>query len=439
MSRPPARPTAADSDPDRAERTAPEVDPGLAPAAASGTGSLSDLPVAGLTRRRVALAARRPDRRVDRRRCSRARSSEASDGVDPRRRDARVQRRARRPRSPPLQRELQHDPAARATSRSRRASTASAMPREIPFTLGPTTPRRSAADAPGSAAVRLGAVADRRSPLESWLDAPVRHARRARGRPDHRSGLTHRTSNRPSGRRRRPYPGVDAQPPSRRAPARWRLRAAEGGRAQRMITIPVEDLVFVVCALVGGGLLLITVVLDDILGGILDALHGFDIGGISLMPLLLGVRRDVRRRRPVRHPGPRRPRRSGGDHRCRSSGVAGVGIAYVPVQRPEAARGRRARSRSATSSGRAAYVSVAIPAGRFGSVLVQAEGQTHEFTRDRGRRHRGRHARSPSRASRAPPSSCATIRPVRRPARPNRPTPAPSQTAATERGGVRRC
>src|SRR6185295_17670855 len=55
MSRPPARPTAADSDPDRAERAAPEVDPGLAPAGASGMGSLSDLPVAGLTRRRVAL------------------------------------------------------------------------------------------------------------------------------------------------------------------------------------------------------------------------------------------------------------------------------------------------------------------------------------------------------------------------------------------------
>ena len=50
-----------------------------------------------------------------------------------------------------------------------------------------------------------------------------------------------------------------------------------------MIDIPVEDLVFVVCALVGGGLLLITVVVDDILGAVFD----FDIGGVSLMPLLL--------------------------------------------------------------------------------------------------------------------------------------------------------
>ena len=39
-----------------------------------------------------------------------------------------------------------------------------------------------------------------------------------------------------------------------------------------MITIPVEDWVFVLCTLVGGGLLLITVLVDDILGGILDAL-----------------------------------------------------------------------------------------------------------------------------------------------------------------------
>ncbi len=50
-----------------------------------------------------------------------------------------------------------------------------------------------------------------------------------------------------------------------------------------MFDIPVEDLVFVVCTLVGGGLLLITVLVDDILGAFID----FDIGGVSLMPLLL--------------------------------------------------------------------------------------------------------------------------------------------------------
>ena len=44
-------------------------------------------------------------------------------------------------------------------------------------------------------------------------------------------------------------------------------RPAEEGRPGRlMIDIPVEDFIFVVCALIGGGLLLITVLVDDILG-----------------------------------------------------------------------------------------------------------------------------------------------------------------------------
>lgn len=46
-----------------------------------------------------------------------------------------------------------------------------------------------------------------------------------------------------------------------------------------MFEIPVDEWVFIVCALVGGGLLLITVLLDDILGAVID----FDIGGDVLM------------------------------------------------------------------------------------------------------------------------------------------------------------
>jgi len=44
-----------------------------------------------------------------------------------------------------------------------------------------------------------------------------------------------------------------------------------------MIDIPVENFVFIVCTLVGGGLLLLTVLLDDVLGAVFD----FDIGGTS--------------------------------------------------------------------------------------------------------------------------------------------------------------
>jgi hypothetical protein len=38
-----------------------------------------------------------------------------------------------------------------------------------------------------------------------------------------------------------------------------------------MIAIPIEDLIVVVCTLVGGGSLLVTVLVDDIFGDILDA------------------------------------------------------------------------------------------------------------------------------------------------------------------------
>jgi membrane protein implicated in regulation of membrane protease activity len=56
-----------------------------------------------------------------------------------------------------------------------------------------------------------------------------------------------------------------------------------------VITIDLANSIFVGCLIIGGGLLLLTVLVDDILGGILDALHvDFDIGGVSLMPLLLG-------------------------------------------------------------------------------------------------------------------------------------------------------
>jgi len=56
-----------------------------------------------------------------------------------------------------------------------------------------------------------------------------------------------------------------------------------------LITIDLANTIFIICVAVGGILLLITVLLDDVLGGLLDFLHlGFDLGGVTLMPLLLG-------------------------------------------------------------------------------------------------------------------------------------------------------
>jgi membrane protein implicated in regulation of membrane protease activity len=145
------------------------------------------------------------------------------------------------------------------------------------------------------------------------------------------------------------------------------------------MVVPIEDLIFVVCTLIGGSLLLITVLVDDILGGVLDALHvGFDIGGVSLMPLLLGfvsmfgVGGLFATQVLNLHAGPAAVVGTVG-------GVIGFGIVFVMFTVLRRSEGANPFSTS-TLVGRQASVSVSIPAGHFGSVLVKAEGQTHEFS-----------------------------------------------------------
>lgn len=143
-----------------------------------------------------------------------------------------------------------------------------------------------------------------------------------------------------------------------------------------MITIPIEDWVFAVSALVGGVLLLITVVFDDIIGGLLDG-FGFDVGGTTITPILLGF---------IGMFG------AGGLFATQVLDVHGAQAAIVGVVSgiggaalAGALFGVLRRSESEEPFklddlvGGSAYVSVAIPANRFGSVLVKAEGQTHEF------------------------------------------------------------
>src|SRR5438067_13778784 len=49
------------------------------------------------------------------------------------------------------------------------------------------------------------------------------------------------------------------------------------------------DLVFGVCLLLGGAMLLLTLIVDDVFGGLLGALHlGFEVAGVSPTPRLLG-------------------------------------------------------------------------------------------------------------------------------------------------------
>jgi membrane protein implicated in regulation of membrane protease activity len=56
-----------------------------------------------------------------------------------------------------------------------------------------------------------------------------------------------------------------------------------------LIHIDLGNLVFLLSLIIGLVLLLITVVLDDVVGGILDGLHmGVDVGGVSIAPIALG-------------------------------------------------------------------------------------------------------------------------------------------------------
>jgi membrane protein implicated in regulation of membrane protease activity len=145
------------------------------------------------------------------------------------------------------------------------------------------------------------------------------------------------------------------------------------------ITVPIEDLVFVLAALVGGGLLLITVLLDDILGGILDALNvDFSLGGVSLMPPLLafiamfGVGGIFATQVLDLHGGPAAAVGVG-------FGLVGFAIAYLLFRALRRAEGSKPYS-IGDLVGRDGSVSVTIPAGRLGTVYVRAEGQTHELS-----------------------------------------------------------
>ena len=161
-----------------------------------------------------------------------------------------------------------------------------------------------------------------------------------------------------------------------------------------MFEIPVEDFIFVVCALIGGGLLLITVLVDDILGAVFD----FDVGGVSLMPLLLsfvsmfGVGGLFATQVLDLH---------GGQAAVVGLvfGLIGMAIAYMifsALRRAEAPPPFSTRD----LVGHDAYVQVAIPAGHYGSVLVKAEGPDPRVQRDRIGRYRRRDRRSRERRRR---------------------------------------
>jgi membrane-bound ClpP family serine protease len=146
-----------------------------------------------------------------------------------------------------------------------------------------------------------------------------------------------------------------------------------------VIEINLTNTIFLFCVLVGGGLLLLTILVDDILGGFLDALNiGIDFAGVSLVPLLLGF---------VSMFG--------------VGGLLGTEILHLegaPASLVGAAFGvlgagfvtaifrflRHAEAAEAFSLqdmvGQQARVSVSIPAGRYGTVLLSFAGASHNLT-----------------------------------------------------------
>jgi membrane-bound ClpP family serine protease len=139
------------------------------------------------------------------------------------------------------------------------------------------------------------------------------------------------------------------------------------------------DLVFGVCLLAGGSLLLLTLILDDIFSGVLGAVHmGFDVAGVSPTPMLLGF---------ISMFG------VGGllGLHGLDAGVGGATLAGIvagvlgSVVVFAAFKILKQAESSDTFSlqemvGSTGRVSVGIPANRFGSVLISFAGGSHNLT-----------------------------------------------------------
>jgi membrane-bound ClpP family serine protease len=130
---------------------------------------------------------------------------------------------------------------------------------------------------------------------------------------------------------------------------------------------------------VGGGLLLLTLIVDDLFGGLLAAIHlGFDIGGVSPTPMLLGF---------IAMFG------IGGLFGLHSLGLSPGGATLVGIAAGAVGGGvvfgafkvLGAAESTETFSlqdmvGSTGRVSVSIPASRFGSILISFAGASHNMT-----------------------------------------------------------
>ena len=146
-----------------------------------------------------------------------------------------------------------------------------------------------------------------------------------------------------------------------------------------LLTFDAAETVFLALALIGGILLLLAVFLDDVLGGVLDAVNvQFDLGGVSLIPVLLGfvamfgVGGLIGTRMLGLTTGP-------ATVVGLVSGVAGSSVVFAVFNFLKRSEAPGAFSLE-DLVGATARVAVAIPARRSGSVHVRAAGTSQELT-----------------------------------------------------------
>ena len=143
-------------------------------------------------------------------------------------------------------------------------------------------------------------------------------------------------------------------------------------------SLPPSDLVFGLCVLVGGGLLLLTLIFDDLFGGLFGALHlGFDITGVSPTPIIMGFLAMFGLGGLF---GTHSLGLNVGWSTLIALGTGSLGGAVVLG----AFKALQSASSSTTFSlaemvGSTAYVSVGIPSNHYGSVLISFAGSSHSL------------------------------------------------------------
>jgi membrane-bound ClpP family serine protease len=138
------------------------------------------------------------------------------------------------------------------------------------------------------------------------------------------------------------------------------------------------DLVFGGCLALGGGLLVLTLIFDDLFGGLLNVFHmGFDLGGVSPTPVLLGFLAMFG---------------VGGLFGLHSlglgtglatlvggaAGIVGAGVVLGAFKVLGAAESTETFSLQ-DMIGSTGRVSVGIPANRYGTVLISFAGASHSM------------------------------------------------------------